>query len=111
MELFGFSYNVMLPVMARDVLGVGANGLGFLSAAGAFGATVSTITIAGLGDFREKSKLLIFTALAAGIAILLFAFFTTKVSMFFFLGLIFPNEPSLIFPFLVFLSPFPNELI
>lgn len=74
MELFGFSYNVMLPVMARDVLGVGANGLGYLSAAGAFGATVSTITVAGLGDFREKSNLLIFTALGAGIAILLFAF-------------------------------------
>jgi MFS family permease len=35
---------------------------------------VSTITVAGLGDFREKSNLLIFTALGAGIAILLFAF-------------------------------------
>ncbi|PZC49816.1 MAG: MFS family permease/MFS family permease [Chloroflexi bacterium] len=74
MELFGFSFNVMLPVMARDVLGVGATGLGYLSAAAAFGATVSTITVAGLGDFREKANLLIFTALAAGISISLFAF-------------------------------------
>ena len=74
MELFGFSFHVMLPVMARDVLGVGATGLGYLSAAGAFGATVSTITVAGLGDFREKLNLLIYTALAAGIFILLFAF-------------------------------------
>ena len=73
MEMFGFSFLVMLPVMARDVLGVGATGLGYLSAANAVGATVSTVIVAGLGDFRNKQALLIFTALGAGLSVLLFA--------------------------------------
>ncbi len=73
MEMFGFSFLVMLPVMARDVLGVGAIGLGYLSAANAVGATVSTIIVAALGDFRNKQALLIFTAMGAGLSILLFA--------------------------------------
>ena len=73
MEMFGFSFLVMLPVMARDVLGVSATGLGYLSAANAIGATVSTVIVAALGDFRNKQALLIFTALGAGLSILLFA--------------------------------------
>ncbi len=73
MEMFGFSFLVMLPVMARDVLGVGATGLGYLSAANAVGATVSTVIVAGLGDFKNKQALLIFTALGAGLSVLLFA--------------------------------------
>lgn len=72
MELFGFSHLVMLPVMARDVLDVGASGLGFLSAAGAAGAVVSTLVVAGLGDFKNKLGLLLFTAGAAGISVLFF---------------------------------------
>ena len=73
MEMFGFSFLVMLPVMARDVLGVGATGLGYLSATNAVGATVSTVIVAGLGDFKNKQALLIFTALGAGLSVLLFA--------------------------------------
>ena len=73
MELLGFSFLVMLPVMARDVLGVSATGLGVLSAANAIGATVSTVIVAALGDFRNKQALLIFTAMGAGLSILLFA--------------------------------------
>ena len=73
MEMFGFSFLVMLPVMARDVLGVGATGLGYLSAANAVGATVSTVIVAGLGDFKNKQALLLFTAMGAGLSILLFA--------------------------------------
>ncbi len=73
MEMFGFSFLVMLPVMARDVLGVGATGLGYLSATNAVGATASTVIVAGLGDFKNKHALLMFTAMGAGISILLFA--------------------------------------
>ncbi len=73
MEMFGFSFLVMLPVMARDVLGVGGTGLGFLTAANAVGATVSTVIVAALGDFRNKQALLIFTAMGAGVSILFFA--------------------------------------
>ena len=73
MELYGFSHMVMLPVMARDVLHVGATGLSFLSAAGGAGAMLSTIVVAGLGDFKNKGLLLVVTAAGAGVFILLFA--------------------------------------
>jgi MFS family permease len=74
MELFGFSFHIMLPVMARDVLGVGASGLGFLSAAGGLGAVASTLAVASLGDFRNKGGLLLVSALGAGLMLVLFAF-------------------------------------
>ncbi|MBI4312139.1 MAG: MFS transporter [Chloroflexi bacterium] len=73
METFGFSHSIMLPVMARDVLGVGAGGLGVLSAASGVGAMVSNLGVAALGDFKAKTKLLAGTALAAGASLVLFA--------------------------------------
>jgi MFS family permease len=74
MEAFGFSHLVMMPVMARDVLNVGATGLGYLSAASGIGSTLSTLTVAGLGDFKSKGALLTGTALCAGISLVFFAF-------------------------------------
>lgn len=73
MEAFGFSHFVMMPVMARDVLEVGATGLGYLSAASGVGSALSTIAVASLGDFHRKGILLTTAALAAGIALILFA--------------------------------------
>ena len=74
MEAFGFSHLVMIPVMARDVLDVGATGLGYLSAASGLGSMLSTFAVASLGDFRRKGALLAFTTLGAGISIVLFAY-------------------------------------
>lgn len=73
MEMFGFSHYVMLPVMARDVLEVGASGLGFLAAASGVGAMISTVVVAGLGDFRNKGHLLAASAAGAGLFLVLFA--------------------------------------
>jgi MFS family permease len=74
MEAFGFSHLVMMPVMARDVLNVGATGLGYLSAASGIGSTLSTLTVAGLGDFKSKGTLLTGTAFCAGVSLVFFAF-------------------------------------
>jgi hypothetical protein len=74
MEAFGFSHFVMMPVMARDVLHVGAVGLGYLSAASGIGSILTTIAVASLGDFKSKGPLLIGTAIAAGMSLVLFAF-------------------------------------
>lgn len=74
MEAFGFSHLVMMPVMARDVLGVGPEGLGYLSAASGLGATMSTLMVASLGDFQHKGPLLVFSAIGTGIALIAFAF-------------------------------------
>lgn len=76
MEAFGFSHFVMMPVIARDVLHVGAAGLGILSASSGAGSALSTILVSSLGDFKAKGKLLVGTALGAGVTLILFAFST-----------------------------------
>lgn len=73
METFGFSYNVMLPVIARDVLNAGEVGYGLLSAASGVGAFVSTVMVASLGDFRRIGLLMTVMALGAGLGLVLFA--------------------------------------
>ena len=76
MEAFGFSHFVMMPVIARDVLHVGAQGLGYLSAASGAGSALSTILVSSLGDFKDKGKLLVGTAFGAGVTLSVFAFST-----------------------------------
>lgn len=73
MSLLGWSNLSMLPVIARDVLFVEASGLGFLTAAGAVGSLVSTAVIAGLGDFKNKSQLIITAGIGTTVGILLFS--------------------------------------
>ena len=72
-EAFGFSYLIMLPGIAKTVLGVGPTGLGYLAAAGGIGSLIGTTVVAGLSDFKDKWKLLTIATLSAGVSILLFA--------------------------------------
>ena len=71
-ETFGFSHHVMLPVIARDVLGLGAAGLGALSSARGIGAMLSNLGIAALGDYEHKGYLLVSTVVGAGFFLMLF---------------------------------------
>jgi len=72
-ETFGFSYIVMLPVVARDILQVGATGLGYLSAAGSVGALAGTLVVGSLGEIKAKWAMLTVASGVAGISLLLFA--------------------------------------
>jgi len=47
--MFGMNFSVIMPVLARDVLGSDASGLGFLMAATGLGSVASALTIAYLG--------------------------------------------------------------
>ncbi|MEM7113466.1 MAG: MFS transporter [Chloroflexota bacterium] len=88
-ETFGFSYNVMLPVIARDVLGLGAAGLGALSAARGIGAGVSNVWVASLGDYERKSRLLVTAVSGAGIFMILFGlspWYVLSLALIFILG-------------------------
>lgn len=71
-ETFGFSHHVMLPVIARDVLGLGAAGLGALSSARGVGAMLSNVGVAALGDYEDKGKLLVATVISSGFFLVLF---------------------------------------
>jgi MFS family permease len=68
-EVFGFAYLFVLPVLARDVLGVGATGLGALTSASAAGQFVAMLGLALAGDVRRKGMLLIASAMAFGLSI------------------------------------------
>ncbi len=73
MELFAFSHFTMIPVLARDVLRVGAEGLGQLTAASGIGAALGTAALAMLGDLRRKGALIWGVCLAAALSLIVFA--------------------------------------
>ena len=73
MEAFAFSHHVMLPVMARDVLGLEGFGFGVLAAASGVGALVSTAMVANLGDVRSKGKMVALSAGGFGLFLVVFA--------------------------------------
>lgn len=71
---FGMSYQLILPVFARDVFDVGANGLGFLLAAAGVGALIGSLAIGSLGNIRRKGWVMIVSGLGFGASLILFAF-------------------------------------
>ena len=73
MSFFGWAHISMMPVMARDVLLTDAAGLGYLTSAGAAGALLATLTIAGLGDYGDKMKIVVRMGLVTAVALIVFA--------------------------------------
>jgi MFS family permease len=56
---FGRSYTTLMPVFARDILAVGARGLGFLLAAPGAGAIVGSLLLAAAGELRHKGRFVV----------------------------------------------------
>ncbi len=69
--LFGGA-TALLPIFAEDVLGVGATGLGFLRAAPAAGAVLTSFVIAHRGPFEKAGPTLLITVAGFGAATILF---------------------------------------
>lgn len=67
-------YSVLLPVVAKDVLDVGAAGLGLLSAAAGIGSLASLLWIASIGEGARKGTLAFGSAILTGVLLLLFGF-------------------------------------
>lgn len=76
-SLFGWSYSVLLPVFARDVLHVGASGYGYLMAANGVGALAGALTLASLGETPYRRKL--FFGGLFGFCAMILAFALSKV--------------------------------
>ena len=72
-SFFGMSYIFLMPVFQKDVLRVGASGLGLLLAMGGVGALSGTIIVASLGNIRRRGLLMIGGAVAFGFLLVLFA--------------------------------------
>ncbi len=72
-EVFGWSHETMMPVMAGKVLDVGPTGLGYMFSAGSAGALISSLTLSALGEGRNGGRLLVFGYMGFGLCLVLFA--------------------------------------
>jgi predicted MFS family arabinose efflux permease len=68
-----FPFTTLLPVFARDLLDVGAQGQGILLAAMGVGALLSAATIALAGHRLERGRVMIDSSIGYGIALVVFA--------------------------------------
>lgn len=72
-SLFGVAHVVLMPVFANDILNVGIKGLGVLMSAAGAGALFGALILARLGDFKYKGKLLISSAMAFSLSLVVFS--------------------------------------
>ncbi len=70
-ETLGFSSGTAFPSLARDVLEVGAEGLGWLNAFRSGGAVAGIALLSLFGEVRRKGTLLLLTLLGFGASLLL----------------------------------------
>jgi MFS family permease len=73
--IFGWSYSVLMPAFATDVLKTGAGGYGALLSANGLGALLGALTVASFGN-RVKPRVLVFGGLWIFSAMLLLLAFT-----------------------------------
>ncbi len=72
-SIFGQPYMQFLPAFARDVLSLGAGGLGMLMTAVGVGALVGSIAIASFGGSRARGAILLVAAGNFGLSLCLLA--------------------------------------
>lgn len=70
--LFLTPYRTFMPKFSKEVMGFDASGLGLLMAAPGAGSLVSSVTVASLGNFRGKGRLLLAAGIVAGVALILY---------------------------------------
>src|SRR5262249_37064261 len=71
-NVFGRSYLTLLPVIAKDVLRVGASGLGFIAAGPGLGTIIGSLALAALARVDVKRNVLV--PLLLGYALFLVVF-------------------------------------
>jgi len=90
--VFALPYQVMLPVFARDVLQVGAGGLGVMGGVTGAGAIAGSLTVAVFSSPSQLRRLILIGGIGLGISIVLFAFSTIyqlSLILLFFTGFLF----------------------
>ncbi|GIW51930.1 MAG: MFS transporter [Gemmatimonadales bacterium] len=73
LSIFGFPFLVLMPVMARDVLGRGAEAFGWMSSAVGVGALAGALLLAASARKLPKGKLLRWASLSFGVVVGTFA--------------------------------------
>ena len=73
LSLFGLPFVILMPVFARDLLGVGASGLGYLMGGAGLGASLCAIVLAYIGEPRNKSQTITSSAMTFSLALVGFS--------------------------------------
>jgi len=71
-SLLGQPYTSLLPVFARDILGVGPTGQGILLGAVGIGAFLGAAAVATLGNTRKQGTIMLLAALLFGLTVFAF---------------------------------------
>ena len=71
---FGMPYQTMLAVFARDVLAIGAAGLGVLTSAVAVGAFVGGLSLASLASSAPRGKIMLVALTSFGALLIAFSY-------------------------------------
>ena len=79
-EVVGFSFFALMPTIARDVLGMGPDGLGLLQSVGAIGGVLSVVILAVVGD-RLRRGLVFLSGLLVFGASLVWLGYATSIGM------------------------------
>ena len=73
MSLFG-GYSSMMVVFAREIFGVGPQGLGLLQSASGAGTVVGALALAARGNVQRKGRLVVVSGVIYGLSVVAFAF-------------------------------------
>ena len=76
-EILGFSHQVLMPTIAKDILNVGAEGLGVMNAVRSVGGILAILLLAAMGDIRRKGTLYLFVLLIFGFSLIFLGFADT----------------------------------
>jgi len=72
-NIFGRSFATLLPVFAKEVLRIGASGLGFIAAGPGLGTIVGSFSLAALGRVKARPGILVILLLAFSVSLFAFA--------------------------------------
>ncbi|HYA28608.1 MAG TPA: MFS transporter [Acidobacteriota bacterium] len=84
-NIFGRSYITLLPVVAKDILHVGASGFGFISAGPGLGTIIGSLTLASLGRVQARRGIMITILSVFCASLFAFAWCTDAIMAFGFL--------------------------
>ena len=69
-EIFGFTHMSLLPVIAKDVLGLGPIGLGVMTAIRQIGGIAGLLALSSMGEYRHKGLLMFALMVAFGVSLM-----------------------------------------
>ncbi len=73
LSLLGLPFIVLMPVVARNLIGVGASGLGYLMGGAGVGAVIAALAIAAKGNLEHRGRLILTSATIFSLSLILLA--------------------------------------